>query len=365
VQALADAILAAPFSDKGWDKALRALAGATGSSRAHLIAINERHARFNWMTDAPLEYGRTFVEIEAYRPDVNYRIGAMGAPMAITFEADYDAFRQVAGTNEVYIQHARELDGEFGCQSVLMQGDRSMVGLAMLHGARDGLTTIEQRETFARCLPQALAAVRLQNAIDHQGVELLCGSLDMMRTAAVLVDGAGRVCARTEAVEKILSGGSLAIVNRQLQAAHAGFDHLLQQALGAAISMQHVPAMDLWVPNASPPMLVEVNPLPLRPWSFGFAPAAIITFRSPVRTDLLDGAVLAQALGLTRAEGDVTAMVALGQSRQAIAAARSTSVQTVNTQMRSIFQKCGVRREAELVGIALQVGQLTRSARTP
>jgi DNA-binding NarL/FixJ family response regulator len=99
----------------------------------------------------------------------------------------------------------------------------------------------------------------------------------------------------------------------------------------------------------------------MRPWSLGFAPAAIVTLRSPVRADQIDGSVLADALGLTQAEGDVAAMVALGQNRQMIAAARNTSVQTVTTQLRSIFQKCGVRREAELVSLALQVGQLARA----
>jgi hypothetical protein len=192
---LAEAFLAAPFSDDGWDKALRALASATGSSRAHLIAMNERHARFNWMTDAPLEYGQLFLEIEAYKPEVNYRIGAMAAPMEVSFERDYDHSRQIMGTNEVYLDHVREMDGEFGCQSVLMRNDQSMIGLAMLHGQADGLTTIEQRDLFAQSLPHVLSAVRLQNAIDHQGTDLLCGSLETMRAAAVLIDGVGRVCA--------------------------------------------------------------------------------------------------------------------------------------------------------------------------
>lgn len=327
--------------------------------------MNDRHARFNWMTDAPLDYGQMFVDIEAYKREVNYRIGAMAAPMTVTFESDYDAYRQKSGTNEVYLGHVRDLDGEFGCQSVLMQGKGSMIGLAMLHGKADGLSTPEQRAIFADCLPHVLAAVRLQNAIDHPGTELLRGSLDMMRTAAMLIDGAGRVCAWTRPAEDVLSGGLLCIADGQLQAVHGGFDALLQRAVGAAIASQPVLMPDLWVPDASPPLLVEVNPLPLRPWSFGFAPAAIITFRSPLRGDMLDGGILAQALGLTRAEGDVAAMVAMGQNRQAIAAARCTSVQTVTAQMRSIFQKCGVRREAELVAIALQIGQLSRNAREP
>jgi len=194
--------------------------------------MNDRHARFNWMTDAPLDYGQVFVDIEAYRPEVNYRIGAMAAPMTVTFEADYDAYRQKSGTNEVYLSHARDLDGEFGCQSVLMRGEGLMIGLAMLHGNADGLSTPEQRAIFADCLPHVLAGVRLQNAIDHQGTELLRGSLDMMRTAAMMVDGAGRVCAWTRPAEDVLSGGLLSIAGGQLQAAHSGFDAMLQRAVG-------------------------------------------------------------------------------------------------------------------------------------
>lgn len=342
---------------------MRSLANATGSSRGHLLALNHRHARFNWLTDAPPGYGQMFVDIEAYRPEVNYRVAAIAPPMTVAFEHDYAIARQKTGTNELYLDHARELEAEFGCQAVLMQSDQSMIGLAMLHGQSDGETTIEQRDVFGRALPHVMAAVRLQNAMDHQGAELLRGSLDTLRTAAVLIDGAGRVCARTERAEMVLSGGLFAIVDERLHAAHGAFDKRFQSALGAALAMLPPPAQDLWVPQASPPMLVEINALPIRPWSLSFAPAAIITFRSPVRSDLLDGALLAEALGLTRAEGDVAAMVATGHKRQAIAEARQTSVQTVTAQLRSIFQKCGVRREAELVAIALQVGQLAGRAR--
>jgi len=48
-------------------------------------------------------------------------------------------------------------------------------------------------------------------------------------------------------------------------------------------------------------------------------------------------------------------LLAQGHSRKTVAQMRGVSVQTVVAQLRTIFQKCGVNREAELVAIARTV----------
>ena len=58
---------------------------------------------------------------------------------------------------------------------------------------------------------------------------------------------------------------------------------------------------------------------------------------------------LQRLFGLTPAEAEMTARLANGESLEAIAAARNVCVNTVRTQLRTVFKKTGTHRQGELV----------------
>lgn len=60
--------------------------------------------------------------------------------------------------------------------------------------------------------------------------------------------------------------------------------------------------------------------------------------------------------GLTRAEAELTVLLAQGESLEAIAAARSVALETVRTQLRTIYKKTGTHRQGELVCLAGALG---------
>lgn len=60
--------------------------------------------------------------------------------------------------------------------------------------------------------------------------------------------------------------------------------------------------------------------------------------------------------GLTRAEADMTILLAHGESLDAIATTRSVKVDTIRTQLRSVYKKTGARRQGELVSLVGMLG---------
>lgn len=60
--------------------------------------------------------------------------------------------------------------------------------------------------------------------------------------------------------------------------------------------------------------------------------------------------------GLTRAEAELTVLLAQGESLEAIASARTVSLDTVRTQLRTVFKKTGTHRQGELVCLAGMLG---------
>ncbi|WP_395328822.1 helix-turn-helix transcriptional regulator [Novosphingobium sp. BL-8H] len=347
----------APFEKEGWNTALQALRDVTGSSRAQLLALGSRFQAFNWATDTPPEYEAEFIAAGGLRADVNYRVGATRAPMELTWEAHYDQVRQ-NGTDEAYLDHVRKYDAEFGAQIVLSQRPGMFFGLAVLHGPAEGRTTETQRAILETVAPEVLAAIRMQDAIEHQGIALLRGSLEAFHSPAILLDALGKVCDATESARNLLGPGTLQIREGVLRAPRPDLDRLLQGRIVAALAGQGEGAADLWLRSETGLLLVDVRTLPRQEWSFGFAPRVIVTLRAPLGPAQAQARTIGSALGLTLAEGEVVALLAHGHSRQQVATLRGVSVQTVISQLRTIFQKCGVNREAELVALARAVMEM-------
>lgn len=299
-------------------------------------------------------YVEDFIAIEAHRPDVNYRVAASGAPFEVIWEHHYDQIR-AAATNDVYMEHVRRWEGEHGAQLVLADEPQSFFGLAALHSESDGRTTEEDRRVLRDVAPHVMAAIRLQGALEHQGADLLRGSLDALRTAAIMLDATGRVCSVTSAAEALLASDTLQVRGGALRATRIDIDRTLQVRIGLALSSRQAMPSELWMQSARGPLLVEICALPQQQWNFGFAPRVIITLKAPLGFAGDQGARISAALELTRAEGEIVALLAQGHSRQEIAKMRGVSAQTVSSQLRTIFQKAGVNREAELVSIARAV----------
>ncbi|HEX6859973.1 MAG TPA: LuxR C-terminal-related transcriptional regulator, partial [Caulobacteraceae bacterium] len=94
--------------------------------------------------------------------------------------------------------------------------------------------------------------------------------------------------------------------------------------------------------------VVDVIRLPVREFAFGFEPRVLVAVRGERRTEAELPALLADAFSLTNVEATIAVRLAQGEAREAIAAERDVSVETVRSHIKKIFAKLDVRREAEL-----------------
>lgn len=82
--------------------------------------------------------------------------------------------------------------------------------------------------------------------------------------------------------------------------------------------------------------------------------AALVCANTP-EADPARSRTLASLLRFTQAEADVACMLADGLSPKEIAFERDVSLHTIRTQVRGIFEKAGVRRQADLTRLLLSV----------
>lgn len=349
-----NAFLAAPFEEDGWNVALRLFARRTGSSRAQLLGLGDEATLFNFMPDIDPAYQREFMEIEGWRPEVNWRVAASGRPLEILSEAHYDIVRQHSGTDD-YEDHIRRWDGVHGCQTALVEGEGLLVGLAALRSEREGRSSERDQKLFAAGASYALAAVRMQQAMARRGTAMTVGAFDAIGVAAFLIDRHCAVAALSAAAEAIVGDdGALRLRRGRLGAVRRDADTLLQAALarvmnGAAME-QH------WIASpqdgeGSGGLLCEMFRLPRREWDFGFDPRVLVVARRAADIPMMRTVPLRAALGLTEAEAAIALRLANGEAREEIAAHRGTSAQTLGTQIKSILRKSDVAREAELTAL--------------
>ncbi|MGR4891080.1 helix-turn-helix transcriptional regulator [Sphingopyxis sp. LARHCG72] len=356
-----NAFLAAPFEADGWNAALRLLARRTRSTRAQLLGIGAEATLFNFMPDIDPAYQREFLEIEGWRPEVNWRVAVSARPLEILSEAHYDIARQHSGTDD-YEEHIRCWDGVHGCQTALVEGEGFLVGLAALRSEDDGRTEQRDRKLFAAGATYALAAVRMQQAIAQRGAAMTVGAFDAIGVAAFLIDRHGAVAALSAAAEAIVgAGGALCLRRGRLGAARRDADALLQAGLARALddvlaegASAEGAMQQYWIGSPEEPeggLLCELFRLPQREWDFGFEPRVLVVARRAADIPAMRTAPLRAALGLTAAEAEIALRLANGEARETIANGRGTSAQTLGTQIKSILRKSEVGREAELAAL--------------
>jgi DNA-binding CsgD family transcriptional regulator len=309
------------------------------------------------LPDIDADYQRDFVEIEAWRPEVNWRVAVTGRPLEVLSERHYDAAR-ARHTNDAYEAHVRRWGGVNGCQTALIQNDGLLVGLATLRTEREGRTSKRDRAMFAAGATYALAAVRMQHAMARRGAEVTAGAFDAIGIAAFLIDRHGGVAALSGAAEAIVGGGGgvLCLRHGRLGAARRDTDTVLQAALARALKGEA--AQQYWFGSArddDPGALCELFRLPRRDWDFGFEPRVLVVVRRAADIPAARVVPLRAALGLTAAEADIALALANGKAREAIAEERGTSPQTLGTQIKAILRKSDARREAELAAVVNRV----------
>ncbi|MBH1999611.1 MAG: helix-turn-helix transcriptional regulator [Sphingomonadaceae bacterium] len=349
----ADIFLSAALEPETWDKALRAMATATGSRHGQLIGFGEGAAPFNWISDIDDSIIAKSAAIDQSAPDLNFRVAADGLAdnPTVVHEAHYDIARKSLRADD-YLDLCSDFDIFDGCQTRLMAGREGMIGLALLRDSKDGRTTEEQRALFARIAGHADTAVRLQRAIEQQGFALLAGTFEAMDRACWLLDGSGRVGGMTPRAEALLFNSRIRLSDGWLSSERPDETRAMVRAIRVALEPpgRAGDPVALSDDEGGVAIMLECYPLPVQPWSLPFSPRAIMIARVGTPTGR-HVQMLTRTFRLTPAEADIAIRLATGQSRSAIAAARGVTADTLKVQLRSIYEKTGCNRESQLVRI--------------
>lgn len=192
-------------------------------------------------------------------------------------------------------------------------------------------------------------------------------ALDRIRAGVVLLDGARQALHANAAARRCLEAGdglSLGAAPRcALRADDPGAQAAIERALAAcaspgALDVPHF-SQAVHVPRRSGRRSYALQFAPLASGNEfnpgGRAARAIVFVNDPDQSIALDAGMLRRLFRLTPAEVQLAERLVAGDTAGEVAARRGVSEATARTQLRSIFEKTGTRRQAELVKLLVSL----------
>ncbi|MDO9708627.1 helix-turn-helix transcriptional regulator [Paracraurococcus lichenis] len=207
------------------------------------------------------------------------------------------------------------------------------------------------------------AAVEIRVAEAEGERHALAEALERLSAAAFVVDAAATVLRANAAGAALLAArdglqndnGGGGALRAALPSDTAALRRLVAAANGAGQGVQGGTRLCLARPAPRPPLVVTVLPLgACGGAASGLPPAAValLLAASPgLPAEPPPTGLLRDAFGLTRAEAEVAAHAALGEDAVTIAAALGITQGTARLHLHRVFEKTGVRRQAELCAV--------------
>lgn len=218
--------------------------------------------------------------------------------------------------------------------------------------------------TMQSLVPHLAAALRVRQQLDAADLSAASAwaALEHLRTGVMIVNAAGSVVFANEAAAELFRDGCLHIDGDGLRApdnrACVALRRMIADCVAAEPKYGNGNAIDLTRGDGLPPL--RVVGVPLQPERLGVYPVrraepfALLLITNPHQKWTMRKAQLRGRFGLTFAEANLAIEIARGDGRKAAAAQLGIAVTTARTHLTHIFEKTGVRRQAELVRLVLQ-----------
>ena len=269
-------------------------------------------------------------------------------------------------TSRVYNEGLSLLNGQNGLRVRLDGPAGSHIAWSPGDPVTPGGWESPQLALITGLLPHIRQFVRVRQALVDAGAlgTSMADLLDTPRMGVIHLDRRGQIMAANDRARALLrhgdgltdQGGEL---RARLPADQARLAQLLAGALpsvGVAVSgsmlLRRLPGV--------PPVVLHVKPVVVPQPDYGAGRIAVLVLLvEPGQPASIDPSLVATTLGLTRAESQVAAGLAAGQTVRDLAVATGRQEGSIHWHLKRIYRKLGLSRQAELVRLVRAITEFT------
>jgi DNA-binding CsgD family transcriptional regulator len=276
---------------------------------------------------------------------------------------------------------SQQLKSEFYNDYMRPQGVRYVLGATLARDSQHhllfGLQRSKQQGDFTQehlklirlVAPHIAKTVQIHRQL-HAVTTQKCwalSALNRLKIGVILLDAQGRPEFVNSAANQFMNDCGCIIADDGLLLTNVTetlqLHHLISDAATCAIGRRHrFASSNLMMNNltvTTPEQSIRIQAIPLprllsdQAWNFGASDSCVALFITTANSSFINAHQLVELYGLTPAETKLAILIAEGIDLETAAKRLCVSIQTIRTQLKSIFAKTNVSRQAELVALLL------------
>lgn len=375
-EALLDSIYDAALDPRRWEAVILGITAATGSVGGVLqqLSLAPRAAVMTVSGGLDPELVRICETRYLWNPLTAAAV--QRRPGEISHSDEVIALAGLRAT-DFYADVLRPHDiGHNAAASVDRDGSASAIVFNLCRSERQGALGEEGQRLISSLLPHLRRAFALRARAEacRELARADFEAIEVLATGAVILDAAGRPLFANAAARRIAAdGGALLLTSGGLAARWPSQDEALQRLIARSLAGQPAGALSLADPAGGGSLVLLASPLRGRAAErLGAAlpsrAAAIVFVTTAAERRQPKALWLAEAFGLTPAEGRAAAALAEGRDFAETAASLGIRTTTLKTHARRIFEKVGCGRRAaflQLVAAAFPLAPGEEEPPTP
>ena len=362
-----------PLEERPWQSALPLLRELLDAQVVSLVlrppSAEDRGAILNCVRPEPGDGDATLADPDAWQsaayqeeffsldPFVN-----LPADQVVTLE---DMLTDAELVESDYYRHYLEPVGLFRILGVDTAEPGGMLARLRFSRRREEARFNEaERELLERITPHLQRAIQIYATINRTTSErdVYAGAVAQLAVASIILDEQARVLSTNPVAQVLLEQGEgLSLKDGRLHIEGRDINKEMQRAVASTIRAQRMGEASvvkaLRVPRSPgrSDLGLVVRPVPVSQWSEGqSSPSAAIFISDPDLHESASRQALGDLFELTPAEANLAILLARGLSLAEASEAQNISQHTARAQLKSIFAKTGVSRQAELVRLVIK-----------
>lgn len=357
VSQLIESIYASAFEENGWGRLLHTL--RTEFHAATITSVGWRK------TDAVPVFTATTLSDQSFARDYENHYHAIDpgvsdliekidkyAQMGICSRFDGFPFADYPKT-EFYCDFAKHIDMGQSMMAIIDSSQQVVANIHMYRPLHGNEFSCQEKNLLSALRPHLNRGLKIYREMEGLRAKagLFADALDAHGGATFMLDTTGKPLFLNQAAQQLMSGGTMGLRDGCLIARHPEDNAALQAALRPPQPGMAPAEIMLRATATAPALRLSITPvngghIPLFFDVTHTSRAAFMLTATPLGPTAEH---LIAAHGLTRAEAEITLLLLQGAKAAHIAAARDTSIGTVNTQLKNIYAKTDVAGHVELL----------------
>ncbi len=245
-----------------------------------------------------------------------------------------------------------------------VEPDGLMARLRIARKEKESAFGEQHKQLCEQLLPHLRRAIQIHARLNRTETErdLYAGAVDQLSVATIILDEQGRVLNTNGLAEQLLEAADgISLSGEMLALGHRSEHEQLQEIIASSISAQlqgetsMARALRVQRSEGLADLGLVVRPIPASEWAEGQSSPCVAVFISdPQQQESASQQLLSELFQLTPAEANLAIKLARGLSLAEVSEQQSISQHTARAQLKSVFSKTGVSRQAELVRLILR-----------